>query len=86
MVVHLASQQKKEKKSARAAKKSKNESRKLVPRGLAVKRKSKVSTTLTSSLKVSVPFNLSNFLVTPNSKCRLRLLRQERVKDYILME
>lgn len=24
--------------------------------------------------------------VTPNSKCRLRLLRQERVKDYLLME
>ena len=26
------------------------------------------------------------YLVTPNQKCRLRLLRQERVKDYILME
>jgi len=24
--------------------------------------------------------------ITPNSKCRLRLLRQERVKDYILLE
>ncbi len=25
-------------------------------------------------------------LVTPNSKCRLRLLKLERVKDYLLME
>lgn len=24
--------------------------------------------------------------ITPNQKCRLRLLRQERVKDYILLE
>ena len=24
--------------------------------------------------------------ITPSSKCRLRLLRQERVKDYLLME
>lgn len=24
--------------------------------------------------------------VAPNTKCRLRLLRQERIKDYILME
>jgi 26S proteasome regulatory subunit T2 len=28
----------------------------------------------------------SNFLVTPNAKCRLRLLRLERTKDYLLME
>jgi 26S proteasome regulatory subunit T2 len=24
--------------------------------------------------------------ITPSSKCRLRLLRQNRVKDYLLME
>jgi 26S proteasome regulatory subunit T2 len=24
--------------------------------------------------------------MTPNAKCRLRLLRQERIKDYLLME
>lgn len=33
---------------------------------------------------------LTNFflfiIVAPNTKCRLRLLRQERIKDYILME
>ena len=32
-------------------------------------------------------FNSNDFsLVVPMSKCRLRLLRQERVKDYLLME
>merc|ERR1712061_104877 len=25
-------------------------------------------------------------MVTPHSKCRLRLLKQERIKDYLLME
>ena len=86
MVVHPASLQKIEKKSVNVAKRSKSESRRLVPRGLAAKRRSKALTTLTSSRKVSVLVDLNNFLVTPNSKCRLRLLRQERVKDYILME
>jgi len=26
------------------------------------------------------------FVVVPNNKCRLKLLREERIKDYILME
>merc|ERR1719367_2007045 len=25
-------------------------------------------------------------MVTPHTKCRLRLLKQERIKDYLLME
>ena len=52
-MVHLASQQKIEKKSVSVAKRSKSESKRPVPRGLAAKRRSKALTTLTSSLKVS---------------------------------
>ena len=27
-----------------------------------------------------------NIVVTPHTRCRLRLLKQERIKDYLLME
>ncbi len=29
---------------------------------------------------------LANKLVTPTTRCRLRLLKLERIKDYLLME
>lgn len=31
-------------------------------------------------------FNLINFAVTPHTRCRLKLLKLERVKDYLTME
>lgn len=30
--------------------------------------------------------NLENFIVTPHTRCRLKLLKLERVKDYLMME
>ena len=68
-----------------AVKKSRNVNKKQVHKELAVKRKRQVETKQTNYPKVNIYCRLT-FLVTPNSKCRLRLLRQERVKDYILLE
>jgi 26S proteasome regulatory subunit T2 len=73
------------KKNERDVKKSKSASKRPDLNESAGKRKSKESTTLTNVLKVSALL-ITHLSVLPTSKCRLRLLRQERVKDYILME
>ena len=37
-------------------------------------------------LNNSAIYNKSLFLVTPHTRCRLKLLKFERIKDYLLME
>jgi hypothetical protein len=81
----LASQPRNVRKNGKGDKKSKSASKKPVRNVSVGKRRSKESITHTSFLKVSLAAILTD-LVLPTSKCRLRLLRQERVKDYILME
>jgi len=52
------------------------------------KRKQEAGPQRTGRKKKKQGLDASNKLpqITPNTKCRLRLLRQERVKDYILLE
>ena len=38
------------------------------------------------NFKINLKLILIEFVVTPHTRCRLKLLKLERVKDYLMME